>query len=236
TVATHTTQFTCAILNQPTLIFSFTLVAEAIMAATRIHLVDCADEREDIARHSRYMFQQSLRCLRSVLQQRAIPSIHEFTTMIEKALIDADTGDSNSRNSSPKVHVLSPIIPRTITTLPKQEIMDDSWSHGRLPSNNVFSYGLISPTSSTASSTNDKHDSLYSPLSFHHSIPISSSETKQDQMEMYSGIWSSRSIYDLEHSFPLAKTVHHPRYGLGIYASAQQHHTEVIRRHIPEMM
>jgi hypothetical protein len=362
TVATNLTQLTCAMVDQPNCIMSFTLVAEAIMAAVRVHIMDCADEKLNKARHARFMFQRSIRSLRSVLHHRIIDRIQEYTYTIEKTLEDADTGNGSSRNSSPKLHVLSPIIPRTTpnsstsnTAMECQSTMEDRW-----PSryNNLFSYGLVSPASSTASAPAEKstisredelvrpqsnlaQSSVYPPSSesttvtstsnlnssVHHNhttttavplidpysrsasftIPVNSSPSlssqqlspirnydrapQHDQMEMYSSIWSrsiggtdfssssenlnsfisstpqehgattstateteaikatetvsktmnaDAEIYSLwDQSTPQTKKQEEPpafftpRYGLGVYASAQQHHTDVIRQHMP---
>ncbi|CAO3635844.1 unnamed protein product [Mucor hiemalis] len=160
TVATNITQLTCAMADQPNFIMSFTLVAEAIMAAVRVHIMDCADEKMAIARHARFMFQRSLRSLRSILHHRVIDRIQEFTTTIERALADADTGNSNSRNSSPKLHVLSPVIPRTPGNVLHQEHnganLDERWATRFNNTSNMYPYGLISPASSTASAPVEK--------------------------------------------------------------------------------
>ena len=167
TVATNLTQLTCAMVDQPNTIMSFTLVAETIMAAVRVHIMNCADEKLNTARHARFMFQRSLRSMKILLHHRVLDRIQDFATTIDKALIDADTGNSNSRNSSPKIHVLSPIIPRT-TTAPNQNNMapmstdhysnvDDRWpARANNNNNGLMPYGLVSPTSSTASAPLEK--------------------------------------------------------------------------------
>ncbi|KAI9478336.1 MAG: fungal-specific transcription factor domain-containing protein [Benjaminiella poitrasii] len=128
-VATNLTQLTCAMADQPNCILSFHLAAEAIMAAVRVHIIRCADEKPARARNARYMFQRSLRSLRSILHHRVIDGIQTFAATIEKVLADADASQNTSTNitttshnnsnssnrsnsSSPKFHTLSPIIPR----------------------------------------------------------------------------------------------------------------------------
>ncbi|GAN05786.1 hypothetical protein MAM1_0101c05261 [Mucor ambiguus] len=270
TVATNLTQLTCAMAEQPGFIISFTFMAEAIMAALRVHIMNCADEKANIARHARFMFQRSLRSMKAILHHRVLDRIHDFATTIEKALVDADTGNSSSRNSSPKIHVLSPIIPRTAastsahntaapTPIDHYSSIDERWPARANNSNGLMPYGLVSPTSSTASAPLEKstmsrdediarpHSSLsqinhvYSHLSAPHSsttsmttsapfmdpysrptsfqIPTTSSSTPtawrspavspnhskssslqptpnqdQQQMEMYSNIWSRTSL------------------------------------------
>ncbi|GAA5803943.1 hypothetical protein HPULCUR_009428 [Helicostylum pulchrum] len=354
-VATNLTQLTCAMADQPNFIVSFTLVAEAIMSSVRVHIMQCADEKLSTARHARFMFQRSLRSLRSILHHRVIDRIQEFTTTIERALADADTGNSSSRNSSPKIHVLSPVIPRnTSSSIHSQDppaIMDEKWSaRFNNSTSGIYPYGLISPVSSTASAPVDKsnisrdeelirpHASFthaiynssssttdpYSRTSASFSIPTSSMansssswkspvlssqqlspikpfdrpEDPQQQMEMYSNLWSksatttnpifpsssssSTTVVDTSYlsSRPRSNKESTPyqaapvstgmnadaelyslwdqqaeknserheqvqpapimftpqqtaRYGLGVYASAQQHHTDVIRQHMP---
>lgn len=162
TVATNITQLTCAMADQPNFIMSFTLAAEAIMAAVRVHIMDCADEKMGTARHARFMFQRSLRSLRSILHHRVIDRIHEFATTIERTLADADTGNSSSRNSSPKLHVLSPVIPRTPGIHQQQDHgannLDERWAtrFNNNTTSNMYPYGLISPASSTASAPVEK--------------------------------------------------------------------------------
>lgn len=401
-VATNLTQLTCAMAEQPNFIISFTFMAEAIMAALRVHIMNCADERAHIARHARFMFQRSLRSLRAILHHRVLDRIQDFATTIEKALADADTGNSSSRNSSPKIHVLSPIIPRTAAStsthntaapmpMDPYSSMDERWPARANNSNSLMPYGLVSPTSSTASAPLEKsamsrdediarpHSSLsqinsvYGHLSAphssatsmttsaplmdpysrsapfqmsstssstptawrppavspNHSKNVSSQSTpnqEQQQMEMYSNIWSRTSLENelqqfssdhLDNSFinstrqqirqekeekqhfetatsssssaanngfntatpsiPSSTVVGNghmtadselyslwdqqasknntsqqqqqpqatlltpqpqttgSRYGLGVYASAQQHHTDVIRQHMPDL-
>lgn len=155
-VATNLTQLTCAMADQPNFIMSFTFASEAIMAAVRVHIMDCADEKLNTARHARFMFQRSLRSLKCILHHRVIDRIQEFTTTIERALADADDGNSNSRNSSPKLHVLSPVIPRTS---PNNSTLEDRWTRLNNTANaaatatnaGIYNYGLISPASSTTS-------------------------------------------------------------------------------------
>lgn len=158
-VATNITQLTCAMADQPNFIMSFSFVSEAIMAAVRTHIIECADEKLSTARHARFLFQRSLRSLKSILHHRVIDRIKEFTTMIEKALVDADTGNSSSRNSSPKIHVLSPIIPRTTATQEchSTAVMDERWpARFNHTSSGLYPDGLISPASSTTSASVEK--------------------------------------------------------------------------------
>lgn len=166
-VATNLTQLTCAMAEQPTFIISFTFMAEAIMAALRVHIMNCADEKTNIARHARFMFQRSLRSMKVVLHHRVLDRIQDFAITIEKALVDADTGNSNSRNSSPKIHVLSPIIPRTATStstyhnsapmpMDHYSSTDDRWPARANNNSGLMPYGLVSPASSTASAPLEK--------------------------------------------------------------------------------
>ncbi|KAF1803108.1 fungal-specific transcription factor, partial [Mucor lusitanicus] len=392
-VATNLTQLTCAMAEQPAFIISFAFMAEAIMSALRVHIMNCADEKTSTARHARFMFQRSLRSMRAILQHRVLDRIQDFATTIEKALVDADTGNSSSRNSSPKIHVLSPIIPRTaasstsihntIAPMPMDPYanMDERWPARANNSNGLMPYGLVSPTSSTASAPLEKAamsrdedisrphayshlsaphamttaaplmDPYSRPASFqmpattsastptawkspavspNHSKSASSQPTpsqEQQQMEMYSNIWSRTSLENglqqfssdhLDNSFinstrqhiqqekkekqhfeaatsaalqatnsfhtavssadssntavgdqhtmtadselyslwdqqanknnatsqqqqqttmltPQPQPITGSRYGLGVYASAQQHHTDVIRQHMPDL-
>ncbi|KAL9537567.1 hypothetical protein MBANPS3_011661 [Mucor bainieri] len=161
-VATNLTQLTCAMAEQPVFVISFAFMAEAIMAALRVHIMNCADEKSSVARHARFMFQRSLRSMRAILHHRVLDRIHDFATTIEKALADADTGNSSSRNSSPKIHVLSPIIPRTasahstVAPMPLVDHYDERWPARANNSSGLMPYGLVSPTSSTASAPLEK--------------------------------------------------------------------------------
>ncbi|KAG2214240.1 hypothetical protein INT47_000796 [Mucor saturninus] len=292
TVATNLTQLTCAMADQPNFIMSFAFISEAIMAALRVHIIECADEKLSNARHARFMFQRSLRSLKSILHHRVIDRILEFTNTIEKALLDADTGNSSSRNSSPKIHMLSPIIPRTTaaTSSTNDTLMDERWSSRFNP------YGMISPASSTTSGPAEKSimtrdeellrpqiQPIYNsmdPYRAPFTIPTTMKQDErppvcheQQHMEMYSNLWSKSSLFPanqhLDNAFisslkphrlsnskttdelylwesepteEAGKTERVPvlytpqqtgRYGLGVYASAQQHHTDVIRQHMP---
>lgn len=361
-VATNLTQLTCAMADQPNSIVSFTLIAEAIMSSIRVHVMQCADEKFSISKHARFMFQRSLRSLRSILHHRVVDRIQDFSATIERALANANLGNSNSRNNSPRIHVLSPVMPRnTQTSIPSQDqssVSDEKWSaRFNNATGGIYPYGLVSPASSTASAPVEKSnisrdEELIRPhTSFTNTIynttssvdpysrtgnsislstgptstswkspvlPSQISNTKnydrsecqdpQQQMEMYSNLWSKSSSTTSNTIFPSsvgADTVdtsymskprlnngtkdttttvatsfqhgtyntsaatgmnadtelyslwdqqaeknseHHEqvqpepimftpqqtgRYGLGVYASAQQHHTDVIRQHMP---
>ncbi|KAI8647149.1 fungal-specific transcription factor domain-containing protein [Parasitella parasitica] len=166
--ATNLTQLTCSMVGQLDFIHSFTLLAQAIMAAVRVHIMNCADGKVNVARNARFMFQRSMRCIRIILHHRVLDHIQEFVTTIEKALANADSGNNSSGNSSPKMHVLSPIIPRTTTSaftthnnaafipVDNYPSVDDRWPTRANNSNGLSSFGLVSPASSTASGSLEK--------------------------------------------------------------------------------
>ncbi|CEP07688.1 hypothetical protein [Parasitella parasitica] len=167
--ATNLTQLACSMVGQLDFILSFSLMAEALMAAVRVHIMNCADVKISASSHARFMFQHSLRCMRIILHHRVLDHIQEFATTIEKALVDADKGNnSSSRNSSPKMHVLSPIIPRTtapgslaqknVVFIPVESYpsVEDRWSARVNNSNGQSPFGLVSPASSTASGSLEK--------------------------------------------------------------------------------
>jgi hypothetical protein len=346
-VATNITQLTCAMADQPNFILSFSLIADGIIAAVRTHIMSCADEKLNTARHARFMFQRSLRSLRSILHHRVNSTIEYFASTLEQVLASADNG--NSRNSSPKLHVLSPIIPRTAPSSFPESLNpfanEDRWTNNNNNNNNttlmrnsnLYSYGLVSPASSTASAPLDKpvvtdtrEDEFARPITTTHSVypsnnqnplnpivnndafsvtrtnngfavPPTSTDTwkpnnivsnqqmvqpqeqedrQQETQDIYTSVWGSRSdtifsadmmdssfvdtkqgqvskeedrgihrSFTLDNSYALwnnkksqeeeekASIIIPPqqRYGLGVYASAQQHHTDVIRQHIPEL-
>ncbi|KAI8360828.1 fungal-specific transcription factor domain-containing protein [Blakeslea trispora] len=130
TVASEITRLGYAMVHQPNTILSFTLLAQVLMSATRIHIMNCADENVAQAEEARFMFRQSLKALKGILQFRIIPCIFEFTITIENVLTDADTGDSCTRNSSPKVHMLSPIFPKPTSTAKQDHLLDEFSNNG----------------------------------------------------------------------------------------------------------
>ncbi|KAI8882788.1 hypothetical protein K501DRAFT_333816 [Backusella circina FSU 941] len=356
-VATNITQLTCAMADQPNFILSFSLIADGIISAVRTHIMSCADEKLNTARHARFMFQRSLRSLRSILHHRVNDTIEYFASSLEEVLTSADNG--NSRSSSPKLHVLSPIIPRNSTSSSFQESLnpftnEDRWTNTNsnnvtmIRNSNLYSYGLVSPASSTASApldknviTNTREDEFARPITTTSSLtntayansnqspinPVVSNDAftttrtntgftvpptsthawksnnivsiqqhqmvqpqgqeerqpQQETQDIYTSVWGTRSdtIFStdmmdssfvdtkqgqvskeedrgIHQSFTLDNNNNYAlwnsnnkkdqeeektsiiippqqRYGLGVYASAQQHHTDVIRQHIPEL-
>ncbi|KAI9319346.1 fungal-specific transcription factor domain-containing protein [Dichotomocladium elegans] len=90
TIATNITQLGCALAEQTNFILSYSFASEAIMAATRVHLLNCSNENVVYARQSRYLFQRSLRSLRKLNQTRVIPTIEGFVYSVKLALASAD--------------------------------------------------------------------------------------------------------------------------------------------------
>ncbi|KAI7906005.1 fungal-specific transcription factor domain-containing protein [Cokeromyces recurvatus] len=200
TLATNLTQLTCALAEQPNFILSFQFVAETIMVAVRFHIIYCADERQSKAKNARFMFQRSLRSMESILHHRVIDGIQKFVTTIEKVLADADMNQSStSCNSSPKFHFLSPIIPRTTSInppispkstiafisssiLPQQQqdhTADNSRWIGKYNGNHMHHGGLISPTSSIASTP------LENNKSFHQNIVLCNDDFLRSHLTRY---------------------------------------------------
>ncbi|KAI8142469.1 fungal-specific transcription factor domain-containing protein [Fennellomyces sp. T-0311] len=91
TIATNITQLTCSLAEQTNFILSYSFVADAIMAAVRVHLLNCSSENMTFARHSRFMFQRSLRSLRTLYQLREIPGVPEFVVTLKTTMAAADT-------------------------------------------------------------------------------------------------------------------------------------------------
>ncbi|ORZ03130.1 fungal-specific transcription factor domain-domain-containing protein [Syncephalastrum racemosum] len=100
TIATNITQLTCSLTGQTGFILSYMFVADAIMAAIRVHLLNCGAENLTFARHSRYMFQRSLRYLRTLASSRVIPEVGTFAMNIKTAIADADVIGSTSADQS----------------------------------------------------------------------------------------------------------------------------------------
>ncbi|KAI9491078.1 fungal-specific transcription factor domain-containing protein [Zychaea mexicana] len=91
TIATNITQLACSLAEQTNFILSYSFVSNALMAATRVHLLNCSSENLNFARHSRFMFQRSLRSLRTLYHLRTIPGVPEFTTTLKATMAAADT-------------------------------------------------------------------------------------------------------------------------------------------------
>lgn len=90
TVATNLAQLACSLAEQTSFILSFTFVAKAIMAAVRVHVLNCPDQNHAFARHSRIMFQRSLRSLETLYGHRSIHGVDHFVSSLKKALDAAD--------------------------------------------------------------------------------------------------------------------------------------------------
>lgn len=95
TVATNLTQLTYALAEQPNFILSFSYVADATMAALRVHLLNCSDRNLSFARHSRFMFQRSLRSLKVLYQCRSISHIEQSIQSIGSIIQAADEEATN---------------------------------------------------------------------------------------------------------------------------------------------
>ncbi|KAI9267948.1 fungal-specific transcription factor domain-containing protein [Phascolomyces articulosus] len=91
TIATNITQLACSLAEQTNFILSYSFVASAIMAAVRVHLLNCSNENMNFARHSRFMFQRSLRSLRTLYQVRKIQGVPEFVSTLKSTMAAADT-------------------------------------------------------------------------------------------------------------------------------------------------
>ncbi|KAI8086770.1 fungal-specific transcription factor domain-containing protein [Halteromyces radiatus] len=99
TVATNLTQLGCALTDQTAFILCYRMVAHALMLSVRVHLIQCynvmeGSDQHRVTKHAQLMFQRSLRSLRILIQQRAIPNVDEFTRSVEKML----TTMSNQRS------------------------------------------------------------------------------------------------------------------------------------------
>ncbi|KAI9025140.1 fungal-specific transcription factor domain-containing protein [Phycomyces nitens] len=89
-VATNITQLTCSMAEQTQSILSNAFAAHTIMAAIRVHLPNCGQSNQSFARHSRVMFQRSIKNLRRLLSEIVIPEIESFTVSLEQTLAMAD--------------------------------------------------------------------------------------------------------------------------------------------------
>lgn len=182
-IATSLTQMVSSMSEQPHCILSFQYCAETLMAALRIHLLDCADENLQTARHARSMYQQSLRTIKTLLHHRFI-SVEGFVRVLDNAL----ESDSNPIS-------LSPVIPK----------------HQK--------YGIMSPVSSSAST------------------PLETFMHRHDDMVYDPPTMTTTPFYNIPKKDEEEKDLmlFTPRYGLGVYASAHQHHTDVLRQHMPNI-
>ncbi|KAG0168295.1 hypothetical protein DFQ28_008645 [Apophysomyces sp. BC1034] len=114
-VATNITQLSCALAEQTHFILSYQFAAHAITAAVRVHAVDCGSENLSFARHSRVMFQRSLRSLQTLLQHRNIPGIDQFAVVMDWALTLADADSSGRTVISPTLNNRTSISPKFMT-------------------------------------------------------------------------------------------------------------------------
>jgi hypothetical protein len=91
-VATNITQLIMVLSDKrPLWIFHCGFASTALIEATRVQLSDCACENLQLARHSRYMFQQSMHSFRSILTAKPIPSIIRFIQSLDQVITFAET-------------------------------------------------------------------------------------------------------------------------------------------------
>ncbi|KAI8384308.1 fungal-specific transcription factor domain-containing protein [Radiomyces spectabilis] len=86
TIATNITQLMCHLVEDTSLILSFSFAAHVLEAALGIHIMNCASENISFARHARFMFQRSVRSLRILIQHRNIPGMDTAVNNIERSL------------------------------------------------------------------------------------------------------------------------------------------------------
>jgi hypothetical protein len=90
TVSTNIIRLITLLTEKSNWILSYTFILSTLMEAIRIQLKYCSSEISSLARHARYMFQQSIQLLQVLLLSRnsLYSTIHEFTTKLNQLLTE----------------------------------------------------------------------------------------------------------------------------------------------------
>ncbi|ORX61333.1 hypothetical protein DM01DRAFT_1380260 [Hesseltinella vesiculosa] len=96
TIATNLTQLGSALIDQPHYILSYSMLSRSLMLATQSHLMyayplppawyDPEEDQARLAKHTRQLFQRTVRTLRRLLEQRTLPDCADFALTLEKGL------------------------------------------------------------------------------------------------------------------------------------------------------
>ncbi|KAF7726931.1 hypothetical protein EC973_008226 [Apophysomyces ossiformis] len=230
-IATNITQLSCALAEQTNFILSYQFAAHAITAAVRVHAVDCGNEDLSFARHSRLMFQRSLRSLKSLFQHRNIAGIDQFATAMEWVISLADAGPSGSLTVAPQ----APSYAQASPTFINVPVTLRECSPVSVPSfKSAFDFHKTGQSQKTA----EKSDAINSV-----SIPFWQSTAPdhtfnvlkaEEQFDIKVVSTTDESVLrDKRMEEEMVRQQSYKNIGLGVYASAQQHRDDVISRHIP---
>ncbi|GAA5810009.1 hypothetical protein MFLAVUS_003424 [Mucor flavus] len=286
TIATNLTRLITILVTNQTWIFNYSFTTYALFESIKTHLKNCGSININTAQHARFMFQQSMQTMQSLLildqKRNAITSnITNFLTTLDQALTDADLnqedmmtpfvlGSLNARNgveeerqqwskldyfSNGLIH--PPVVksksnlyynlplynnnnsysnnhlfqnswraqPQAQTQTPAELLLNQTQTSdiaalvAQIQDTNEGNKSNNASETTTSTPTNNNEDILYSLLSDQQpeTQPEPVSEPQQQQQQRHYNSFS----------YPYTNV------GLGIYASAHQHHNDVIRQHLP---
>lgn len=288
TIATNLTRLITILVTNQTWIFNYNFTTYALFESIKTHLKNCGSININTAQHARFMFQQSMQTMQSLLildqKRNAVTStITNFLTTLDQALTDADLnqedmmtpfvlGSLNARNGVEEERqqwskldyfsngLIHPPVVKSKSNLyyhlplynnnnsySNNNLFQNSWraqpqaqTQTQTPSELLLSQTQTSDIAAlvaqiqdtnegnksnnasettTSTPTNNNEDILYSLLSDQQpeTQPEPVSEPQQQQQQRHYNSFS----------YPYTNV------GLGIYASAHQHHNDVIRQHLP---
>jgi hypothetical protein len=97
-VATHITRLVSVLSENPVWIFNYAFTINALIESTLMHLRDCSYENLNLARHARFMFQQAMQAIKSLLgsakTDQCVTRIIQFITALDRGLTEADANSS----------------------------------------------------------------------------------------------------------------------------------------------
>lgn len=204
TVADPLIHLTQHVANHPTSILSFTLTGTAIKMATSVALLNCTHGDTAVALHARCLLKRSLHSLTTLLQDRSLAGMELFLSRVNEALQRAAApllGSENITSSDLLDTIITPHLWQAATPPDPFDFLNSLWTHH------------MAPSSVDALLYKSHMDDLQSMTKPTFSIP------PPNNCRASTDLWSTTT-------FPQKPSMN---IGLGVYASAQQHHNDVLR-------
>lgn len=275
-IATNLTRIIVTLLDNRDWIFNFNLVMVALFESIKIHLRDCASSNINLARHARYMFQQSMKAMKSLLKldekKNSITlTLTAFLTSLDQALNDANIdedmmtpfvlGSLNPRQEEvnyfgntlvtpPVVKSKSNLYYHPPSMMYNNNLFQSTWRATMTPDR--FQYNrpldflasedakqhsqaeLLSHSSDIAALVAQIQDGNTSSNTSETTNTATSTPTNNNNEDLLYSLLSDRQPEPEPPQQPQQRfTYPYTNVGLGIYASAHQHHNDVIRQHLP---
>ncbi|KAI8090284.1 fungal-specific transcription factor domain-containing protein [Gilbertella persicaria] len=161
-VASNLTRIVSCLAENSSWILNHSFTVNGLFESIKIHLRDCACENMNLARHARFMFQQSMHTLKSFLSEAKTEQVTyrivQFVTRLDQAINEADT------NSMFSDDIMTPFVLGSLNTRYGEEERQQ-WS--KL---DYFANGLVTPPTVKSKSIQMSSTMFASPAYGHNSL------------------------------------------------------------------